>query len=165
MKESRQLCTKASRWQKRDNMVNNEGTWMCLLLHCIITVAFGSWFDYTLDWDTAMQDNREYPVHTVSYEDLKRVSYFPKHHLNSFPNTYLLLLAYAICLIPQSLLFQALVNPLAHCHMFWIWMKLRVTRCAIRIQYGCICYSTALGIGHWTVECLFQSMKQRRSIA
>jgi len=35
-------------------------------------VAFSSWFDYTLDWDKTMQDNKGYPIHCITYEELKR---------------------------------------------------------------------------------------------
>lgn len=41
-----------------------------------ILVAFGSWFDYTVAWDTTINENPDYPIHTVIYEQLKRVSLY-----------------------------------------------------------------------------------------
>lgn len=35
-------------------------------------VAFGSWFDHTVDWEQTRQDNQDYPIHEVHYEDLTR---------------------------------------------------------------------------------------------
>ncbi|KAL3857301.1 hypothetical protein ACJMK2_011983 [Sinanodonta woodiana] len=32
----------------------------------------GSWFDYTLDWEKVIQDNPDYPIHIISYEDMKK---------------------------------------------------------------------------------------------
>ncbi|XP_045157074.2 sulfotransferase 1C2-like [Mercenaria mercenaria] len=35
-------------------------------------VAFGSWFDYTIKWNTTLREEKDYPIHTVCYELLKR---------------------------------------------------------------------------------------------
>jgi hypothetical protein len=37
------------------------------------TVDYGSWFDYTLDWEKVMEDNPEYPIHTLHFENMKQV--------------------------------------------------------------------------------------------
>lgn len=42
-------------------------------LSLLFTVDYGSWFDYTLDWEKMMADNPEYPIHTLSYESMKQV--------------------------------------------------------------------------------------------
>ncbi|XP_060567602.1 sulfotransferase 1C2-like isoform X2 [Ruditapes philippinarum] len=34
-------------------------------------VDYGSWFDYTLDWEKVINDNPGYPFHVMSYEDMK----------------------------------------------------------------------------------------------
>ena len=34
---------------------------------------YGSWFDYTLQWEKLIHDNPELPVHIMSYEDMKQV--------------------------------------------------------------------------------------------
>lgn len=39
-----------------------------------LTVDYGSWFDYTLDWEKVFNDNPDYPFHVMSYEDMKTVS-------------------------------------------------------------------------------------------
>ncbi|KAL3857300.1 hypothetical protein ACJMK2_011982 [Sinanodonta woodiana] len=36
-------------------------------------VDYGSWFDYTLDWEKVIEDNPDYPIHIMSYEDMKKV--------------------------------------------------------------------------------------------
>ncbi|XP_063429481.1 sulfotransferase 1B1-like [Mytilus trossulus] len=37
-------------------------------------VDYGSWFEYTLDWERVMEDNPEYPIHTLHYESMKQNS-------------------------------------------------------------------------------------------
>ncbi|KAL4228283.1 hypothetical protein ACF0H5_013714 [Mactra antiquata] len=32
---------------------------------------YGSWFDYVLGWDKAIKENPDYPIHVLTYEDLK----------------------------------------------------------------------------------------------
>ncbi|KAK3093124.1 hypothetical protein FSP39_011381 [Pinctada imbricata] len=34
-------------------------------------VDYGSWFDYTVDWERVMKEDPEYPVHMMYYEDMK----------------------------------------------------------------------------------------------
>ncbi|KAL3868682.1 hypothetical protein ACJMK2_041460 [Sinanodonta woodiana] len=34
-------------------------------------IAFGSWFDYTQDWDNVIEQNKDYPIHVMVYEDIK----------------------------------------------------------------------------------------------
>ncbi|XP_053376085.1 sulfotransferase 1A2-like isoform X2 [Mercenaria mercenaria] len=34
-------------------------------------VDYGSWFDYTLEWEKVIKDNKGYPIHVMSYEDMK----------------------------------------------------------------------------------------------
>ncbi|KAL3857294.1 hypothetical protein ACJMK2_011979 [Sinanodonta woodiana] len=43
-------------------------------IHRFLTgqVDYGSWFDYTLDWEKVIQDNPDYPIHIISYEDMKK---------------------------------------------------------------------------------------------
>ena len=45
-------------------------------------VAFGSWIDYTLGWSKTMTDNKGYPIHTMVYEELKRVMCWLSHALS-----------------------------------------------------------------------------------
>lgn len=35
-------------------------------------IAFGSWFDYTVEWNKTLREETDYPIHTVCYERLKR---------------------------------------------------------------------------------------------
>lgn len=37
-------------------------------------IDYGSWFDYILDWEKVMEDNPEYPIHTLHYENMKQDS-------------------------------------------------------------------------------------------
>lgn len=37
-------------------------------------VDYGSWFDYTLEWEKVIKDNPDYPFHLISYEDMKEDS-------------------------------------------------------------------------------------------
>lgn len=37
-------------------------------------VDYGSWFDYTLDWEKVQEENTEYPIHVVYYETMKQNS-------------------------------------------------------------------------------------------
>ncbi|OWF38642.1 Sulfotransferase family cytosolic 1B member 1 [Mizuhopecten yessoensis] len=37
-------------------------------------VDYGSWFDYTVKWETFMADNPEYPIFMTTYEDMKEDS-------------------------------------------------------------------------------------------
>ncbi|KAH3698263.1 sulfotransferase 1C2-like [Dreissena polymorpha] len=50
-------------------------------------VAFGSWFDYTLDWHRAIRDNQGYPIYTIVYELLKRDPFNQVKRLASFLGT------------------------------------------------------------------------------
>lgn len=34
-------------------------------------VAFGSWFDYTAEWERDIREHNDYPVHSICYETLK----------------------------------------------------------------------------------------------
>lgn len=39
----------------------------------LFVVDFGSWFDYTLDWEKVVNENKDLPIHIVHYEDMKQV--------------------------------------------------------------------------------------------
>lgn len=39
-------------------------------------VEYGSWFDYTLDWEKVIKHNPDHPFLVLSYENLKAVSLY-----------------------------------------------------------------------------------------
>lgn len=47
-------------------------------------VDYGSWFDYTLGWETVMKEHPELPVHVMSYEDMKEDSVREIRKLSEF---------------------------------------------------------------------------------
>lgn len=47
-------------------------------------VAFGSWFDYTTEWNKTIREEASYPIHTVCYELLKRDSFNQVQKLAKF---------------------------------------------------------------------------------
>ncbi|KAL3857295.1 hypothetical protein ACJMK2_011980 [Sinanodonta woodiana] len=47
-------------------------------------VDYGSWFDYTLDWEKVIQYNPDYPIHIISYEDMKKDDTKEIKHLARF---------------------------------------------------------------------------------
>lgn len=51
-----------------------------VLARCIVRISecvavdYGSWFDYTLEWEKVIKDNPDYPFHIISYEEMKAVT-------------------------------------------------------------------------------------------
>ena len=39
----------------------------------VFSVESNSWFDYVLDWERVMEDNPDYPIHVMFFEDMKEV--------------------------------------------------------------------------------------------
>ncbi|XP_053407519.1 sulfotransferase 1B1-like [Mercenaria mercenaria] len=53
-----------------------NGTWdNWFRLFCKGNVDYGSWFDYVLDWEKAIHENPEYPIHLMFFEDMKENSF------------------------------------------------------------------------------------------
>ncbi|KAK3731943.1 hypothetical protein RRG08_045002 [Elysia crispata] len=59
--------------RKLSEFYNYEGTWDDFLpLFLNGQLDYGSWFDYVKDWERAVQDNSDMPIHVTSYEELKQ---------------------------------------------------------------------------------------------
>ncbi|KAL3871378.1 hypothetical protein ACJMK2_039383 [Sinanodonta woodiana] len=52
-------------------------------------VDFGSFYDYVLDWEQAMQENPTHPIHVVYFEDMKSESVAEVRKLTQFMGVYL----------------------------------------------------------------------------
>ena len=37
------------------------------------TVDYKSWFDYVRDWCKVLEENKDYPIHVINYEDMHTV--------------------------------------------------------------------------------------------
>ena len=46
---------------------------MINVLCAFFSVETNSWFDYVLDWERVMEDNPDYPIHVMFFEDMKAV--------------------------------------------------------------------------------------------
>ena len=52
-----------------------------ILYVVVFSVESNSWFDYVLDWERVMEDNPDYPIHVMLFEDMKEVHV---SHLSTF---------------------------------------------------------------------------------
>ena len=71
------------------------------------SVAFGSWFGHIVDWEQAVLDNRDYPIHQICYEELKRVCIQIKYFFR-----------------PNVLIFYLFM----HENMFWVLIRNALAR-------------------------------------